>query len=191
MKKIRLQKLISYYGYASRRKAEILIKKGFVKVDGKCITRLGIKIDKDAIVEINDKVINRDIKKVYLALNKPENYICSRFDELKRKTIYSLISKNFLDLGIFNAGRLDYNSKGLIFLTNDGNFANIITHPSYEIIKEYKVTTDKEIPYDLLKIWIKGKIINEQLYRIRDYKIITERKVLIFLNEGKKSSFSK
>jgi len=183
---VRLHKLIAYYGYVSRRKAEKLIENGSVKVNGNIITELGTKVKRDSIIEINGEIINKNIQKVYLALNKPENFICSKSDELKRSTIYNLIDEKYKKFGIFNVGRLDYKTKGLIFLTNDGYFANIIAHPSFKITKEYEVTTYKDIPFDQIKKWTKGIIINGEKYRIKDLKKIGKNKISIILNEGKK-----
>jgi len=186
MEEVRLHKLIAQYGYASRRKAEELIKIGAVKVNGITITKLGTKVKADSIIEISGKVINRSVRKIYLALNKPENFICTRSDEKNRPTIFSLLDKKYLEMGVFNVGRLDYRSKGLIFLTNDGTFANVVTHPSFEITKEYEVTTDSDIPYEELKKWTKGSLINREKYKIKSYKKISRNKVLLTLNEGKK-----
>jgi len=186
MEEVRLHKLIAQYGYASRRKAEELIKIGAVKVNGITITKLGTKVKADSIIEISGKVINRSVRKIYLALNKPENFICTRSDEKNRPTIFSLLDKKYLEMGVFNVGRLDYRSKGLIFLTNDGTFANVVTHPSFEITKEYEVTTDSDIPYEELKKWTKGSLINREKYKIKSYKKISHNKVLLTLNEGKK-----
>jgi len=186
MEEVRLHKLIAQYGYASRRKAEELIKIGAVKVNGITITKLGTKVKADSIIEISGKVINRSVRRIYLALNKPENFICTRSDEKNRPTIFSLLDKKYLEMGVFNVGRLDYRSKGLIFLTNDGTFANVVTHPSFEITKEYEVTTDSDIPYEELKKWTKGSLINREKYKIKSYKKISHNKVLLTLNEGKK-----
>lgn len=186
MKEVRLQKLIARYGYASRRKAEELIKIGAVKVNGITITKLGTKVKADSIIEISGKLINRSVRKIYLALNKPENFICTKSDDRNRPTIFSLLDKKYLEMGVFNVGRLDYRSKGLIFLTNDGTFANVVTHPSFEITKEYEVTTDSDIPYEELKKWTKGTIIYGEKYKIKSYKKISRNKVLLTLNEGKK-----
>ncbi len=186
MEKIRLQKLIARYGYCSRRKAEELIKEGRVKVNGKTISVLGTKVPIDSIIEVDGKIINRQIKKIYIALNKPPGYLCTRSDDFGRKTIFDLIDKNLLKEGIFSAGRLDFYSRGLIILTNDGKFANYITHPSNNILKEYIVTLDGNIPLHSIESWKYGVVIAGEMYKIHDYEIISSNKARIILNEGKK-----
>jgi 23S rRNA pseudouridine2605 synthase len=142
----RLQKLIAEAGIASRRKAEELIKSGAVTVNGEVITKLGAKADpeKDHIkVEgklINPKLTNR--KKVYFLLNKPKGVLSSTKDPKNRKLVIDFVPKKFGR--VFPAGRLDYNTEGLIILTNDGNFANFIAS-SKIVPKVYKVKV-KGIP---------------------------------------------
>jgi len=182
---VRLQKLIARYGYASRRKAENLIKSGRVTVNGECITTLGTKVSSNAIIEINGKQINREISNIYLALNKPPGYLCSKYDPIGRKLIYDLIDKEHKEKGIFNIGRLDYMSEGLILLTNDGNFSYLVSHPSTEIVKSYEITTVSEIPHYLIAEWKKGVYIKGIKYQIVDFKIISNRIIVIYLIEGK------
>jgi len=177
--------LISQYGYASRRKAEELIKKERVKVNGIIVKELGTKISKDSFIEINGKIINKDILKVYLILNKPEGYICSRNDHFGRKTIYELIDKKYNDSGVFNVGRLDLRSQGILIITNDGDFANKISHPSYRILKKYEVATNNIIPYNLIDEWKKGIYIEKIKYKIEDFEKIDSKRIILFLREGK------
>ncbi|MDI9517697.1 MAG: pseudouridine synthase [Erysipelotrichaceae bacterium] len=132
----RLQKIIAQAGIASRRKAEELILEGKVKVDGEIITELGFKAKKNAVIEVNGKIIEKE-DKVYFVLNKPKRYLSSVSDHRDRKTVVDLIDT---DKRIFPVGRLDYDTTGLIILTNDGEFANEIIHPRYSIEKEYDVT---------------------------------------------------
>lgn len=184
---IRLQKLISQYGYASRRKAESLIQEGRVKVNGVRTKRLGQKILENAVITIDDHVINRDLPKIYLALNKPPGYLCSKRDPFGRKRIYDLLEKKYNDYGAFCVGRLDFMTAGLIFITNDGYFAQVISHPSNGIIKKYEVVTDKRIPYNLIAQWKNGiYTIEGEKYRISDFKKTAQKRVLITLCEGKK-----
>ena len=152
----RLQKYLSSCGVASRRKSEELIKQGKVKVNGKVISELGFKVDIGDTVSVDDVVISREEKEYYL-LYKPEKVICSVHDEKGRTTVVDLINTNSK---IFPVGRLDYDTSGLLLLTNDGELTNKLTHPSGSIQKTYYakvdgIVTDKEL--DLLK---KGVILD-------------------------------
>lgn len=129
----RLQKVIAEAGIASRRKAEELIKEGKVKVNGKVITELGTKVDNKDIIEVNNKIIEKELKEYYL-LNKPRGVITSTSDDKGRKTVIDLIDT---DARIYPVGRLDYDTTGALLLTNDGEFANILTHPKNNIDKVY------------------------------------------------------
>ena len=129
----RLQKIIANSGYCSRRKAEELIKAGKVKVDGKIITELGTKVSDKSIIEINNERITREEKEYYL-LNKPRGVVTTTSDDKHRKTVVDLIETN---KRIYPVGRLDYDTTGVIILTNDGEFAHMIMHPKSEIDKVY------------------------------------------------------
>lgn len=131
----RLQKYMASCGVASRRKCEELILAGKVKVNGALVNELGVKINpkKDSI-EYDNKIISKENKKIYIMLNKPEGYICSVKDEKDRKTVLDLVK---VEQRIYPIGRLDYDSSGLILLTNDGEVYNKIIHPRKEIKKIY------------------------------------------------------
>lgn len=131
----RLQKVIANSGYCSRRKAEELIVQGKVKVNGVIIKELGTKVSrKDAIV-VNGKAIKQD-SKVYYVLFKPEGYVSTTSDEKGRNTVLDLVPN---DVRIYPVGRLDYDTSGVLLLTNDGEFTNLMTGPSHQIEKEYRV----------------------------------------------------
>ncbi len=131
----RLQKYMASCGVASRRKCEELILNGRVTVNGNIITELGTKVtpNKD-IVKFNGKLISKEENKVYIILNKPEGYITSLKDEKGRKTILDLVN---IKERIFPIGRLDYDSSGLLLLTNDGKIYNKIIHPRVKLDKKY------------------------------------------------------
>ena len=123
----RLQKYMAQCGVASRRKCEEIILEGKVKVNGVVVKELGTKIDPEKdTVEFNDKIIKIEEKKVYIMLNKPEGYITSAKDEKGRKTVLDIVN---VDERIYPIGRLDYDSSGLLLLTNDGSIYNNIIHP--------------------------------------------------------------
>lgn len=129
----RLQKVIANSGVASRRKAEELISQGRVKVDGAVVREMGIKVGKNNVVEVDNVKISTE-EKVYFLLNKPRGVVTTAKDELGRKTVVDLIE---CDKRIYPVGRLDYDTTGLIILTNDGDFANNIIHPKNNIDKTY------------------------------------------------------
>jgi len=134
----RLQKIIARAGIASRRKAEELILQGLVTVNGQVVTRLGTKADpeKDAI-KVKGKLIRIPRQKVYIMLNKPRGYITAASDPLGRPVVMDLLKK--VKVRVFPVGRLDYNSEGLLLLTNDGDLAHKLMHPSREIPRRYYV----------------------------------------------------
>lgn len=135
---VRLQKYIASTGLASRRKAEELIAQGKVKVNGKTIREQGVKVDTQSdVVEVNGQTIEPEKKKYYILLNKPAGYITTTSDELGRQTVMELVSD--ISARIYPVGRLDVETEGLLFMTNDGTFANTLTHPRHGIEKEYLV----------------------------------------------------
>lgn len=129
----RLQKVIAEAGITSRRKAEELITSGKVKVNGNIVTELGTKVSSKDKIEVNNQIIEKEPKEYYI-LNKPRGYITSTSDEHHRKTVIDLIPTK---ARIYPVGRLDYDTTGLLLLTNDGEFANILTHPSEKVEKVY------------------------------------------------------
>jgi len=182
---VRVQKLISRYGYTSRRKAEDLITEGRVRVNGTVVRELGLRVSEDAVIEVDGKVINREIPRVYLLLNKPRGYLCATSDRFGRKTISDLLLEKHQGFGIYNVGRLDYDSEGLIILTNDGDFAHRVLHPSGNTVKKYEVTADRNIPYNLIAKWKNGVYIEGEKYRIVGFEELGPRKAILSLIEGK------
>lgn len=142
----RLQKYMASCGIASRRKCEELILLGKVKVNGNIIEELGFKVNplKD-IVKYDGRVITKEERKVYIMLNKPEDVITSVKDEKDRKTVIDIVKVNER---IFPIGRLDYDSSGLILLTNDGELYNKIIHPRVELDKKYVAVVKGEVSLD-------------------------------------------
>lgn len=134
---VRLQKLLADSGVASRRGAETFIEAGRVTVNGVVVSRLGTTVDpRSDRVELDGKVL-RIKPKLYLALNKPKGYICSRDDERGRRTVFDLLPSEWSH--VFTVGRLDGDSEGLIFLTNDGDFSLRLSHPRFGVVKRYLV----------------------------------------------------
>ncbi len=130
----RLQKVIAQSGYCSRRKAEELIVQGKVRVNGELITELGTKVNYTDTVVVNGKTLNNKEEKIYYLLNKPRGVITSAKDEKGRKTVLDLVPD---DKRVYPVGRLDYDTTGVLILTNDGELTNLLIHPSNHIEKTY------------------------------------------------------
>lgn len=140
---VRLQKFMAECGVASRRKCEDLIAAGKVKVNGH-VASIGDKINpKKDIVAVHGKKINKSEKMYYIMLNKPRGYVTTVSDELGRKTVMELVRD--IHARIYPVGRLDRDSEGLLLLTNDGSFANAMTHPRHEFSKVYRVTVRQKV----------------------------------------------
>ncbi|HZK43941.1 MAG TPA: pseudouridine synthase [Syntrophomonadaceae bacterium] len=148
MNLLRLAKYLANSGITSRRKAEELISEGRIKVNGRVVTEQGSKIDSaHDIVEFDDREVAKE-DKVYFLLNKPRGYISSVTDPQGRPTVIDLLKD--VKERLYPVGRLDYDTEGLLILTNDGYFSNLMTHPSYEVEKTYEalvkgVTTPTEL----------------------------------------------
>ncbi|MFR5856350.1 MAG: pseudouridine synthase [Bacilli bacterium] len=164
----RLQKLIAQYGYTSRRKAEDLIRKKKVMVNGKIITELGTKVDSNDVISIDGIIINKDIKHEYYILNKPRSVLSSVEDNRGRITVVDLINT---DARIYPIGRLDYDTTGLILLTNDGDFANTLMHPKFQIEKTYIAKINKILDKDEIHQIKKGILIDNRKVEVRKLKI--------------------
>ncbi len=134
----RLQKFLSRAGVASRRKSEKLISEGLVSVNGNLVTEMGLKIDPETDrIEVEGRVISPPKKLLYFLVNKPRGYICTLDDPQGRKIITDLLPKR--TPRVWPVGRLDWDSEGLIILTNDGELTNMLTHPKFEVTKLYAV----------------------------------------------------
>lgn len=175
----RLQKVIANSGFTSRRKAEDLITAGKVTVNGKIIRELGTKVSNEDVIAVGKEIIKTDQKLVYYLLNKPSGYICSLKDEKNRKIVTDLIPT---DYRIYPVGRLDYDTTGLLLLTNDGEFANNLMHPSNNIEKVYRATIDNFLSTDDIykikngRLEIEGKKVTVTRFKIkkRNYNKKTE-----------------
>lgn len=147
---IRLNKFLAEAGYCSRRKADELIADGYVKVEKKVCTELGTRVERGAFITVKGDPISLENHTLYIVLNKPKNVITTTSDELGRKTVMDIVRKQ---VRIYPVGRLDRNTTGVLLLTNDGELAHRLTHPSYGILREYYVKLDRTLkPEDALKI---------------------------------------
>lgn len=187
----RLQKYLANSGIASRRKAEEYILAGKVKVNGQIVTELGTKVNPDKdIIEFEGKRVNNDIKKVYVLLNKPIDYVTTVKDQFNRNTVVDLVKNAGNNL--LPVGRLDMYTSGALILTNDGDFIFHVTHPKHEVEKTYTVTLRGKVTNEDVESLRQGVIIDEE-YKTKPAKVrimkIDEEKNLsrleIVIHEGK------
>lgn len=169
----RLQKLIAESGFCSRRKAEELIISGCVKVDGETITELGKKFNKDVKIEIQGKILKLEEKEYYL-LNKPRGIICSLDDEKGRNIVTDLIATK---ARIYPVGRLDYDTTGLLILTNDGELTNILSHPKSCVEKTYLAKIEGILSKEEIEKLKKGIVIDKIKCKILRVKVRKRDKV--------------
>lgn len=184
----RLARVMAMAGISSRRKAEDLIKQGLVTVNGQVVTELGTIIDPDFdIVSVHGKPISPE-KNVYLLLNKPAGYLSSVTDDRGRKTVVDLLPG--VKERVFPVGRLDYDTRGLILLTNDGQFANLMSHPRYHMAKVYYAWCQGKVGRDAIKRLQQGIILDgDQTLpaRVKVRKQLANETLLeIELHEGRK-----
>jgi pseudouridine synthase len=151
---VRLQKFLAEAGVASRRAAEKLIAGGHVSVNGSVIDTLGAKIDPASVEVAVDGQIVRARRKIYIALNKPRGVLCTKSDPESRETVLDLLPREWNNL--FPVGRLDRDSEGLLFLTNDGDFSLRLTHPRYGIRKRYVAIVEGRIEEAQLRRFTEG-----------------------------------
>lgn len=164
---IRLNKYISQSGLCSRRSADHLIISGKVKVNNKLCLELGTKVSIDDKVTVNNKHIKPE-RNTYILLNKPKDYISTNKDTHDRKIVFNLIKG--VTERLFSVGRLDRKTTGLLLLTNDGNIAKKLTHPSHKIKKIYSVTLEKNISEKEINQIRKGLIIDDELIKVDSIK---------------------
>lgn len=164
----RLQKVIANSGYTSRRKAEELIAAGKVTVNGEIVKELGIKVSGNDTITVDGKLLNSDTKKVYYLLNKPRGVISSVSDDKNRKTVVDFIKTTER---IYPIGRLDYDTTGLILLTNDGELANKIMHPSNKIEKTYIAKIEGVLDKEAIEKLKKGVVVEERKVKVNNFKI--------------------
>lgn len=190
----RLQKVIANLGYSSRRKAEELIKEGKVKVNGETVTELGTKVKTSDTIEIENNILDNNKNYEYYLLNKPREIISSSSDEHGRKTVVDLIETKER---IYPIGRLDYDTTGIILLTNDGNLANKLMHPSSNIEKKYiakvkGLVTGYEIKKLREGIVIDGKKTSKAKVNLKSYDKKTDKSLVeLTIHEGRNHQVKK
>ena len=192
---VRLQKYIADSGVTSRRKAEDLISQGRVKVNGHVENTLGAKINpEEDVVHVDNQVVEvKSSDKLYIVMNKPRGYVTTSHDPEGRPTVLDLCQD--ISERIYPVGRLDYNSEGLLLLTNDGDFANQVIHPSSKIIKMYEVKVFGIITEPILKklkskVVIEGTAIKPVSVRVIE-RLKNKTKLEFRLSEGKNREIRK
>lgn len=167
----RLQKVIAQAGVASRRKAEEMINAGRVCVNGNKITEMGYIVKKGDFIEVDGKAIEKE-NKVYYVMNKPKKSMCTCEDEFDRMTVVSLIR---CKERIFTVGRLDYDTSGVLILTNDGEFANAVIHPKFHIPKTYNLTINGILNGEQLKQLQTGIVLDDGVKTLPAKLKVTEK----------------
>ena len=189
---IRLQKVLSQAGIASRRVAEKMIIDGRVEVDGQLVTELGTRVDPDvSVIRVDGARVILDESLVYLALNKPRGMHSTMSDDRGRPCIGDLVEHRVRgNQKLFHVGRLDADTEGLILLTNDGELAHRLMHPSYEIPKTYVATVAGSVPRGLGKKLRAGIELDDGLAAVDDFAVVDaipgRTLVRVTLHEGRK-----
>lgn len=187
---IRLQVYLAHCGVASRRASEKIILDGRVTVNGVIIKELGTKVSNTDTVLVDGKKINLEKNKRYVLLNKPAGFVCSASDEKGRAVAGDLLKGKYSER-LYNVGRLDMYSKGMILFTNDGDFAAKLSHPSSQIEKEYIVETSQDVSQQICEKLEHGIRIDGVFYKCQSCKILKPRKIKIVLIEGKNREIRK
>ncbi len=181
---MRLQQYMAHSGVASRRACESIILEGRVKINGQTVTELGTRVTSGDKVEVDGSLITPETQMRYVLLNKPEGYLCSLSDDRDRPVAIDLLKDKYTER-LYNVGRLDMFSTGLIIFTNDGEFAKKLSHPSAELEKEYIVESSTPLPRNLADDFTKGIRIDDVFYRCKEARELNSHKIKIVLIEGK------
>jgi 23S rRNA pseudouridine2605 synthase len=152
---LRLNKFIAHCGICSRREAAELVKNGHILLNGKIFTNPAYEVQEDDVIIYKEKILRLHSKGIYLLLNKPKNVITTLDDERGRKTVFDLI-RSEVNARVYPVGRLDRNTTGLLLLTNDGDLAQRLSHPSHKIKKIYHVTLNKPVTKRDLELILHG-----------------------------------
>ncbi len=190
----RLQKVIANSGYTSRRKAEALIQNGKVKVNGKTVYELGTKVSTGDMIEVDGNLLQKEEQKVYFLLYKPRGVVTTTQDDKNRKTVVDLIDTA---VRIYPVGRLDYDTTGILLLTNDGQLANMLMHPKNNIDKVYIVKVNGLIGKEQIKrlqsgVVIEGRKTSKSQAKIKKYDKKTNTSIVeLTIHEGRNHQVKK
>ncbi|MEB3069498.1 pseudouridine synthase [[Mycobacterium] vasticus] len=189
---VRLQKVLSQAGVASRRVAEKMIRDGRVEVDGQIVTELGTRVDpNESVIRVDGARVTVDDTRVYLALNKPRGVHSTMSDDLGRPCVGDYVEHRVRgDAKLFHVGRLDADTEGLILLTNDGELAHRLMHPSYQVPKTYVATVLGSVPRGLGKKLREGVELDDGPAKVDDFAVVDavpgKTLVRVTLHEGRK-----
>lgn len=181
---MRLQVFLAHSGVASRRASEKIILDGRVSVNGVVTTELGTKVSPTDEITVDGEVITLEAEKRYVLLYKPAGFVCSLSDEKGRPVAADLLKDAYSER-LYNVGRLDMYSEGLIIFTNDGEFAKTLSHPSAELEKEYVVDTYYPLPRNLAHDFERGVRVDGVFYKAVRAEEINSRRLRVILAEGK------
>ena len=181
---IRLQKFLANAGVASRRKAEELIAAGRVVVNGQVVTELGVKVDPDSDQVAVDGRRIESAELTWIMLHKPRGYVCTRDDPQGRPTIYDLLPESLHSL--FYVGRLDVDSEGLLLLTNAGDAAHRLLHPSFRVPRVYDVLVNGAVSEETVHRLQTGVELDDGPARAESVKILGDSRLRLMLREGRK-----
>jgi len=171
---VRLQKYMAHCGVASRRKCEEMIKQGRVTVNGQVVTQLGVKVDPQRDeVKVDGKPISLEPKQVYILLYKPRGYVTTVKDTHQRPTVMSLLGSQ--PVRVYPVGRLDFDTEGLLLLTNDGELANKLMHPRYGIEKEYYVVVEGRPYKSQIQKFIDGIDIGDAIAHAHKIRLLWQK----------------
>lgn len=168
----RLQKVIAKSGVASRRKAEEMIKKGLVTVNGETITSMGVKVSEKDIIEVEGVPLTKE-EKVYILYYKPVGEISSVGDDRDRRSVTDTFE--MFEERIYPVGRLDYDTSGVLLMTNDGDFTQMMTHPKYEITKTYRVKVDGILKREQQRQFMRGIKLEDGMTAPCKIKVIRDK----------------
>ncbi len=172
---VRLQKLLAQSGVASRRKCEELMLAGEVEVDGEVVTRLGTKVDpRTAVIRVSGRRLPPASPHAYLVLNKPRGVVSTMSDPEGRRTLTDVLEERAPEYGrLFHVGRLDTDTSGLLLLTNDGDFAHRMAHPSYEVDKTYVAEVDGDLRKPVVQQLLDGVTLDDGPVSVSAARIVT------------------
>ena len=187
---MRLNKYLAQCGLGSRRKCDEIISKGKIKINGQIVKDFSFSVTNEDYVQYNNKLIDAETLVTYM-LFKPKGYICTKNDKYNRKVIYDLLPSG----NLFSVGRLDYDTTGLILLTNDGDLCYKLSHPKFQIKKKYIVSTDQKLTNSQVKQISKGLRIDNKIKYTATINFLSSEKNKFFwdviLTEGKNREIKK
>lgn len=187
---MRLNKYLAQCGLGSRRKCDEIISKGKIKINGQIVKDFSFSVTNEDYVQYNNKLIDAETLVTYM-LFKPKGYICTKNDKYNRKVIYDLLPSG----NLFSVGRLDYDTTGLILLTNDGDLCYKLSHPKFKIKKKYIVSTDQKLTNNQVKQISKGLRIDNKIKYTATINFLSSEKNKFFwdviLTEGKNREIKK